>query len=52
MDRIKLHDRYFKLFISNEKIEDAVRKTAEQLNRDYAGSDTPVFLSVLNGSFI
>ena len=52
MDRIKLHDRYFKLFISNEKIEEAVRKTAEQLNRDYAGSDTPVFLSVLNGSFM
>lgn len=52
MDRIKLHDRYFKLFIPNEKIEAAVRKTAEQLNRDYADGDIPVFLSVLNGSFM
>ncbi|HIZ87317.1 MAG TPA: hypoxanthine phosphoribosyltransferase [Candidatus Coprenecus pullistercoris] len=52
MDRIRLHDRNFKLFISNEKIEEAVRKTALRLNHDYADGDIPVILSVLNGSFM
>lgn len=53
MDRIKLHDKYFKLFIPNEKIEAAIRQTAESINIDYRGSsDPPVFLSVLNGSFM
>ena len=51
MDRIKLHDKYFRLLIPHEKIEEAVRETARQLNRDYeGGNDIPVFLSVLNGS--
>lgn len=52
MDRIKLHDKYFKLFIPNGKIEEAIGKTARQINADYRGKDIPVFLSVLNGSFM
>ncbi len=53
MDRIKLHDKYFKLFIPNEKIEEAIRQTAGRINSDYSGSvRPPVFLSVLNGSFM
>ena len=38
MDRIKLHDKYFKLFIPNEKIEAAIRQTAESINMGYSGS--------------
>ncbi len=53
MDRIKLHDKYFKLFIPNEKIESAIRETSGRINLDYRGSaEPPVFLSVLNGSFM
>lgn len=53
MDRIKLHDRYFNLFIPNEKIEAAIRQTAMRINSDYSEcGSVPVFLSVLNGSFM
>ncbi len=53
MDRIKLHDKHFKLFIPNSRIEEAIRAVAGQINRDYRNSDSiPVFLSVLNGSFM
>ena len=53
MDRIKLHDKHFKLFIPNEKIEAAIRQTAGRINNDFRGcTEPPVFLSVLNGSFM
>lgn len=52
MDRIKLHDKEFKLFIPNEKIETAIGKVAEKLNTDYSDGDIPIFLSVLNGAFM
>lgn len=52
MDRIRLHDKEFRLFIPNEKIEAAITKVAERLNNDYSGEDVPLFLSVLNGSFM
>lgn len=51
MDLIKLHDKEFKLSISPEQINEAVSKIAENLNRDFAG-ETPLFLSILNGSFM
>ncbi|MBR4974629.1 MAG: hypoxanthine phosphoribosyltransferase, partial [Bacteroidales bacterium] len=52
MERIQLHDKYFKPFIPNSRIEEAIDKVAEKLNNDYSNEDTPVFLSVLNGSFM
>lgn len=53
MDRIRLHDRQFRLFIPNSRIEEAIRAVAERLNADFKDSDDiPVFLSVLNGSFM
>jgi hypoxanthine phosphoribosyltransferase len=52
MDRIKLHDKYFKIFIPNEKIEEAIKKVAQRLNEDYKNVKEPLFLSVLNGSFM
>lgn len=52
MERIQLHDKYFKPFIPNSRIEEAINKVAEKLNNDYSNEDTPVFLSVLNGSFM
>lgn len=52
MDRIKLHDKEFRLFIPNKKIEEAIEKVADRLNKDYTDDDTPIFLSVLNGAFM
>ena len=52
MTRIKLHDKFFKLYMPYREIEESVQRVADKLNRDLAGIDTPIFLSVLNGSFI
>ena len=51
-DIIQLKDRRFKVMITAEEIDRAVQSVAEQINRDYADCDTPIFLGVLNGSFM
>ncbi len=48
---IKLHDLYFKPFISAEKIDEAVQKMADQISLDL-GDVVPVFVGILNGSFM
>jgi hypoxanthine phosphoribosyltransferase len=50
-ETIALHDLRFKPFLSRETIADRVRALGEQLRRDYEGK-CPVFLAVLNGSFL
>lgn len=52
MARIKLHDKYFVTSIPNEEIERAICGVARQISEDYRDKDCPVFLSVLNGSFM
>jgi hypoxanthine phosphoribosyltransferase len=52
MERIKLHDKEFKIFIPSEKILNSIGELAEKLNNDYKNCETPLFLSVLNGSFM
>lgn len=52
MDRIKLHDKTFKLYITADEIEEKVNGIAQRLNEDLKEVDTPLFLSVLSGSFI
>lgn len=52
MERIKVHDKYFRLYMPFEKIEESVQRVADQLNSDMKDVDTPIFLSVLNGSFM
>lgn len=48
---IQLHDRYFAPYLDADKIQAAVKRLAGEINRDYATA-RPVFLSVLNGSFM
>lgn len=48
---IKLHDLVFEPYISEEEINQAIDRLAEQLNRDYADKN-PLFLGVLNGAFM
>lgn len=49
--RIKLHDKSFRVLIPAEEIDKAVARVAEQLDERYNGK-TPIFLGVLNGSFL
>lgn len=52
MEKIKLHNRDFKLFMEAQKVEEAIDKVAGKLNEDLKGVDTPIFLSILNGAFM
>ena len=48
---IKLHDKYFKPFISSEEIDSAISKLVDQISTDL-GDEIPVFVGILNGSFM
>jgi len=48
---IKLHDKYFKPFISEQEIDIAIAKLAKQVAADL-GDVIPVFIGILNGSFM
>ena len=48
---IKLHDKHFKPFLSEEQIKAAVKNVADQVAADYK-DETPIFVGVLNGSFM
>ena len=53
MEKIQLHDKVFRPFISNEELEMAIDQVAARINEDYADSPTPpVFLCVLNGAIM
>lgn len=53
MDTIRLHDKTFRKFLSNEQIEKAIDEVAARIDADYAGSgEIPVFLCVLNGAIM
>ncbi len=51
MDIITVKDKSFKPYISEEKLQVSVEKIASKINDDYKGC-TPIFLGVLNGSFM
>jgi hypoxanthine phosphoribosyltransferase len=48
---MQIKDLEFKQFINKSKIQEAIRGLAQQINTDYKDK-TPVFLPILNGSFI
>ncbi len=48
---IKIHDKYFKPFISASEIDLALTQMATAISEDLAG-EIPVFIGVLNGSFM
>ncbi len=48
---IQLHDKHFVPFISAEEIEFAIANIAKQMDDDFF-DDVPVFVGVLNGSFM
>lgn len=48
---VKLHDLYFKPFISEQEIDEAVQKMVDTIAADL-GDEMPVFVGILNGSFM
>jgi hypoxanthine phosphoribosyltransferase len=48
---VTINNERFRLFISEEEIKKRVKELAQKINIDYAGR-TPIFIGVLNGSFI
>ncbi|NJX14808.1 adenylate kinase [Tamlana crocina] len=48
---IKLHDKYFKPFISAQQIDEALQRMANDIAKD-VGDEIPVFVGILNGSFM
>jgi adenylate kinase len=51
MSIIKLHDKYFKSYISEEQIEAAIQTIVKQVYED-CKDETPIFIGVLNGCFM
>jgi hypoxanthine phosphoribosyltransferase len=51
MKTIQVYDRDFILYISSEKIQEAVVKIAGRINQEMQGKN-PLFLVVLNGAFM
>ena len=52
MDKIKVHDKSFRPFITHDKIQESIRNLATKINSEYRGKEMPLFISVLNGSFM
>ena len=51
MNSIKVVDKEFIPYLSENEIQEKISALATQLNIDYAGKK-PIFLSILNGSFL
>ncbi len=51
MKDIRILDKVFEEYLSEENIQARIADLARQINRDYAGKD-PLIVSVLNGAFI
>ena len=51
MSVIKVHDKSFEIYLSEEAIQQRVKELATSINKDYAGK-RPLFIAILNGSFM
>lgn len=50
-EKIKIGDDEFVPFLTEDKIQKRIKELAEQISEDYK-STTPIFIGVLNGSFL
>ncbi|TAL40374.1 MAG: hypoxanthine phosphoribosyltransferase, partial [Chitinophagaceae bacterium] len=51
MPQIKVHDKTFESFLSEQDIQQQIKKIAAAINTDYAGL-RPMCIAILNGSFM
>ncbi len=53
MEKVKLEDKTFKIFIEHTEIMKAADRVAEQITADFGdGKDVPIILCVLNGAIM
>jgi hypoxanthine phosphoribosyltransferase len=52
MKQVKLKDKEFRVSIPEEKIQQVISEMAEKINNDYKDKEVPLFISILNGSFM
>ena len=52
MGRITLHDKTFRTYIPYKDIEKEITRVAGALNEDLKEEDNPVFIGILNGSYM
>ncbi len=51
MKDVKLHDKTFEIFITNNELQETINKMAEDISADVSDKN-PLFLVVLNGAFM
>lgn len=51
MPVIKVHDKIFETFLSEDEIQKRVKELAAAINNDYKGK-RPLFIGILNGAFM
>ncbi|HYM92861.1 MAG TPA: hypoxanthine phosphoribosyltransferase [Chitinophagaceae bacterium] len=51
MAAVKVHDKEFSVYLSENKIQKRVKEMADAINKDYSGK-RPLFIAILNGSFM
>ncbi len=51
MPEIKVRDKSFEIYLSEEEIQKRIAEMAAEINRDYDGK-MPLFIAILNGSFM
>ena len=51
MPVIKVHDKSFETYLSEETIQARIKELSAQISQDYAGK-RPLFIAILNGSFM
>ena len=51
MPEIKVRDKSFETYLSEETIQKRIAEMAAEINRDYEGK-MPLFIAILNGSFM
>ncbi len=49
---VKLHDKYFKKYISSKNIAKTIKKLAKNVEADLPKGEVPIFIGILNGSFM
>ena len=52
MPKIKLHDKSFIPFINRKNIDEAVKDLVDQIAEELDPDESPVFIGILNGSFM
>lgn len=51
MSLIKVHDKSFEIYLSEEVIQQRITQLAQQINKDFEGK-RPLFIAILNGAFM